>query len=200
MLCCRGSVGSVNIEVAYIEALDVRADNAPISIGCLARMLGTASMAAGLNSQPRGQCCFDHNCFLLQRQMFTQTDIQAILNSSMLCCRGHVDIEVAYTEALEVRAGDAPISIGFLDTMNGTASLVSEGKGISVNGLDGTANVQSHGGPIQVCSRSFAHLYHLCASFTLLAKRSLSMDLTVLLAYSHMVVRLRFVLMGATRL
>ena len=76
----------------------------------------------------------------------------------MYCiCRGSIDIEVAYTESLEVQAGDGPITVGFLDTMNGTASLVSTGKGITVNGLDGTASVQCHGGDIEV--RSCKHLW-----------------------------------------
>ena len=70
---------------------------------------------------------------------------------------------MTYNEVLEVRASDASISVGFLDAMNGTASLVSNGKGITVNGLDGTASVQSHGGPIQVCSNSLTHLHYSSA-------------------------------------
>ena len=57
---------------------------------------------------------------------------------------------MAYTESLQVNAGDSPVTFGTLDTMSGAASLVSEGNAVTVNGLDGAANVQSHGGAIQV--------------------------------------------------
>lgn len=57
---------------------------------------------------------------------------------------------MAYTESLQVNAGNSPVTFGFLDTMSGAASLVSEGNAVTVNGLDGAANVQSHGGAIQV--------------------------------------------------
>ncbi len=59
-------------------------------------------------------------------------------------------VEVAYTESLEIKSGTRPITMGFLDTMSGSAALSSKGKGITVNGLDGTAHLESHGGPIQV--------------------------------------------------
>ncbi|KAL0022852.1 hypothetical protein WJX79_011082 [Trebouxia sp. C0005] len=63
---------------------------------------------------------------------------------------GSVTVEVAYAESLEIRSGPGPINMGFLDTMNGSATLASKGKGITVNGLDGTAHLKSHGGPIQL--------------------------------------------------
>ncbi len=59
-------------------------------------------------------------------------------------------LEVAYTESLEIKSGTGSITMGFLDTMSGSAALSSQGKGITVNGLDGTAHLESHGGPIQV--------------------------------------------------
>ena len=57
---------------------------------------------------------------------------------------------MAYTESLQVNAGNSPVTFGFLDTMSGAASLMSEGNAVTVNGLDGAASVQSHGGAIQV--------------------------------------------------
>ena len=65
-----------------------------------------------------------------------------------------VNVEVAYTESLEIKTGTGPITMGFLDTMSGSATLSSKGKGITVNGLDGTAHLESHGGPIQVQAKN----------------------------------------------
>jgi len=65
-----------------------------------------------------------------------------------------VNVEVAYTESLEIKTGTGPITMGFLDTMSGSATLSSKGKGITVNGLDGTAHLESHGGPIQVRAKN----------------------------------------------
>ena len=61
-----------------------------------------------------------------------------------------MNVEVAYTESLEIRSGTAPITMGLLDTMSGSATLSSLGTGITVNGLDGTAHLESHSGLIQV--------------------------------------------------
>ena len=76
-----------------------------------------------------------------------------------------VNVEVAYTESLEIRSGTGPITMGFLDTMRGSATLSSKGKGITVDGLDGTAHLESHGGPIQVPAKqtyspyNYEHLF-----------------------------------------
>ena len=59
-------------------------------------------------------------------------------------------MEVAYTESLDVKTGNEPITFGFLDTMNGHALLASQGGDVTVEGLDGTAALQSHGGHVQV--------------------------------------------------
>ena len=76
-----------------------------------------------------------------------------------------VTVEVAYAESLEIRSGPGPINMGFLDTMNGSATLASKGKGITVNGLDGTAHLKSHGGPIQVRANQNLILYNLTHLF-----------------------------------
>ncbi len=60
-------------------------------------------------------------------------------------------MDVAYTESLGIKTGGGPITMGFLDTMNGSARLTSDGGCITVDGFDGTADLQSHGGAIQVC-------------------------------------------------
>ena len=75
-----------------------------------------------------------------------------------VCLCHSVNVEVAYTESLDIKTGTGPITLGFLDTMNGSASLLSRGGSITVNGLDGSANVQSHGGPIHVRSYNTTHL------------------------------------------
>ena len=69
-------------------------------------------------------------------------------------------LEVAYTESLEIKSGTGSITMGFLDTMSGRAALSSKGKGITVNGLDGTAHLESHGGPIQVRAEQKLPLYN----------------------------------------
>ncbi|KAL0030213.1 hypothetical protein WJX77_003267 [Trebouxia sp. C0004] len=80
-------------------------------------------------------------------------DAQAADTASSEPCTsasGSVNVEVAYTESLEIKTGTGPITMGFLDTMSGSATLSSKAKGITVNGLDGTAHLESHGGPIQL--------------------------------------------------
>ena len=72
-----------------------------------------------------------------------------------VCLCHSVNVEVAYTESLDIKTGTGPITLGFLDTMNGSASLLSKGGSITVNGLDGSANLQSHGGPIHVRSYNY---------------------------------------------
>lgn len=59
-------------------------------------------------------------------------------------------MDVSYTESLQVNTGKGPITFAFLDSMNGSASLSSQGGDIAVDGLDGTASLQSNGGDIQV--------------------------------------------------
>lgn len=74
-----------------------------------------------------------------------------------MCCSSGVAVEVAYTESLDVKTGNEPTTFGFLDTMNGQALLASQGGDIVVEGLDGTAALQSHGGNIQVRQTAILH-------------------------------------------
>lgn len=59
-------------------------------------------------------------------------------------------MDVAYTESLQVKTGRSSIAFSILDTMNGSASLTSQGGDIAVDGLDGTVSMQSNGGNVQV--------------------------------------------------
>ena len=79
--------------------------------------------------------------------------------SCLLLCRGAVSVDVAYTESLTVMTKGKPITFGLLDTMNGAAQLCSNGGKVTVEGLDGTADLESKGGNIQVRCRPSAQEY-----------------------------------------
>ena len=74
------------------------------------------------------------------------------LAADCVCGSCGVDVEVAYTESLQVNTVKGSIAFGFLDTMNGSAQLTTQGGNVAVDGLDGTASLQSHGGNIQVAA------------------------------------------------
>ena len=75
---------------------------------------------------------------------------QFVALTSDCVCSGKVQVDVAYTESLQVKTGQSSITFSILDTMNGSANLTSQGGDIAVDGLDGTASMQSNGGKIQV--------------------------------------------------
>lgn len=68
----------------------------------------------------------------------------------MFDCSGAVKVDVAYTESLLVMTKGKPVTIGSLDTMNGHALLQTYGGSLSVQGLDGSARLESRGGSVQV--------------------------------------------------
>ena len=77
----------------------------------------------------------------------------------------HVSVDTAYTESLQVFTQGDMISFGLLDSMNGHAHLQSGGGDVTVEGLDGSAQLDSQGGAIQVC---FCRQYWVHATISML--------------------------------
>lgn len=72
-----------------------------------------------------------------------------------------MSVDTAYTESLKVLTKARMISFGLLDSMSGHAHLQSGGGSVTVEGLDGSAQLDSQGGAIQVCSCSMLCIHTL---------------------------------------